>query len=63
LNYSSIKEELQISNGTLSYHLKMMEKENFIKSERDGLYKRFYTVNSKKYPSISTEEQILGILR
>lgn len=41
-NYNSIKRVLNLPNGTLAYHLKDLEKEGIVKSERDGTYKRFY---------------------
>ena len=31
-----------VGNGTLTHHLSMLERQNYIKSERDGIYKRFY---------------------
>jgi len=43
-NYSSIKRILNLPNGTLTYYLRVLEKERMIKSERDGLYKRFYPI-------------------
>jgi predicted transcriptional regulator len=41
-NFNSIKDALKLTNGVLSYHLKVMEREKFITSKRDGGYKRFY---------------------
>jgi predicted transcriptional regulator len=42
INYSKIREVLQIGNGTLSYHLSVLEKEGFIKSNREGLNRLFF---------------------
>lgn len=39
---SSIRSSLNIPNGTLVYHLQVLERECFVKSRRDGMYKRFY---------------------
>jgi len=61
--YHSIKDELDLNNGTLSYHLKVMEREGFIRSSRDGIYKRFYPMTLKVPRPITLEEQILGTLR
>lgn len=44
-HYSSIRRELSLSNGLLAYHLSVLEKQNFVKSQRDGRLKRFYPVN------------------
>ena len=41
-NYISIKSELELKNGTLIYHLKTLENQRFIKSIKDGRYRRFY---------------------
>jgi WD40 repeat protein/DNA-binding MarR family transcriptional regulator len=45
-NYSTIKKTLGLANGTLVYHLKILKKENLIKSVSDGRYKRFYPFES-----------------
>jgi len=42
VTYSQIKRRIGVGNGTLTHHLSMLEKQNYIKAERDGLYKRFY---------------------
>jgi DNA-binding MarR family transcriptional regulator len=41
-NYNSIKNVLNMNNGALTYYLRILEREGTIKSERDGMYKRFY---------------------
>lgn len=41
-HYNAIKESLELNNGTLSYHLKVLEKEEYIYSKRDKFYTRFY---------------------
>ncbi len=41
-HYNSIKEKLELKNGTFAYHLRILEKEKFIKSRNDGLFRRFY---------------------
>lgn len=46
-NYNKIREKLKLNNGTLTYHLRTLEKEDYIKSMRDGIFKRFYPVNVK----------------
>jgi predicted transcriptional regulator len=44
-HYNIIKKELGLKNGSLAYHLNTLEKEDYIKSKRDGMYKRFYPKN------------------
>ena len=46
-NYSSIKEELKVTNGTLSHHLRTLEVQGFIKSRRVGMHTRFYPIDMK----------------
>ena len=46
-HYNAIKRSLDLKNGTLAYHLKTLERENLVKSARDGRYKRFYPAGMK----------------
>lgn len=41
-HFRSILTHLNLTNGTLAHHLYTLEKENLIRSQRDGLYRRFY---------------------
>jgi predicted transcriptional regulator len=41
VHYSDIKEALGVGNGTLAYHLSVLEREGFIKSSRKGFKKLF----------------------
>jgi predicted transcriptional regulator len=41
IHYTKIKKVLKIGNGTLAYHLDVLEKEGFIRSSRDGLNRTF----------------------
>ena len=43
-HYNSLKDALKVTNGTLAHHLRTLEVQGFIKSDRDGVYKRFYPV-------------------
>jgi|GEM_PF-2920194 len=43
-HYNAIKRALNINNGSLAYHLHVLEKEEIIKSRNSGMYKRFYPV-------------------
>jgi predicted transcriptional regulator len=58
IHYSNIKRILKVGNGTLAYHLMVLEKEGFIKAKRSKLHKQFYPTKlsvrfsemDKKYP-------------
>jgi len=41
-HFRGILVNLNLTNGTLAHHLYTLEKEKLIRSERDGLYRRFY---------------------
>ena len=44
-HYNAIRIALSLNNGTLSHHLRTLEMQGFVKSRRDGTFKRFYPVN------------------
>jgi DNA-binding MarR family transcriptional regulator len=48
VHYNQIIRELNVKNGTLSYHLHMLEKTGMIKSRKEGLrYRAFYPTGVK----------------
>jgi predicted transcriptional regulator len=47
VHYRHIMSQLQMKNGTLVHHLMRLEQEELIRSEMDGLYKRFYPMGMK----------------
>jgi DNA-binding transcriptional ArsR family regulator len=51
-HYSIIKRTLGLKNGTLTYHLKVLEEEGLVKSERDGIFKRFFPIEERVPESI-----------
>jgi len=46
-HYNAIKQALGLTNGSLAHHLKTLEREQFIKSRRFGLYRRFYPMQMR----------------
>ncbi len=46
-HFRSILTHLELTNGTLVHHLNTLEKKDFIRSERDGPYKRFYPIGTR----------------
>jgi predicted transcriptional regulator len=42
VHFNAIKRELNLNNGGLAYHLRLLEKIQLIKSERAGIYRLFY---------------------
>ena len=49
-NFSQIMKELNLKNGVLAYHLTTLEREDLIKSLRDGTYRRYYPRSSRSVP-------------
>ena len=60
-HFSKILEDLELKNGTLSYHLYKLEKGGYIKSVREGLYKRYYPSGTKHIPR-SVDESIYQVV-
>src|SRR2546422_667386 len=46
-HFTEIRDNLGLSNGTLSYHLRTLEVAGFIRSEREGMYKRFFAADAQ----------------
>jgi DNA-binding MarR family transcriptional regulator len=48
VHYNQIRREIDVKNGTLSYHLRVLEKTELIKSRREGIrYRAFYPTGMK----------------
>ncbi|MDI6917412.1 MAG: winged helix-turn-helix transcriptional regulator, partial [Thermoplasmatales archaeon] len=47
VHYNLIKNELNLKNGSVTYHLNMLEKQGYVKSQFDGIYRRFYPKDMK----------------
>jgi predicted transcriptional regulator len=67
VHYSLIKKSLDIKNGTLAYHLNVLEKENILISKMDGVRRRFYPANMKISEEIThlnkTQQDIIEQIR
>lgn len=42
VHFTKMKKDLELHNGSLAYHLSVLEKRRFIKSVNDSYYRRFY---------------------
>lgn len=62
VHYNQIRRGIDVKNGTLSYHLGVLEKTELIKSRREGLRYRAFYPTSMKFPKVErfrlTELQI-----
>ncbi len=64
-HYSSIRRNLDLNNGTLAYHLRVLEQNQYIKSFFDGIFKRYYPSNvniQKVQRNISKQEEIFNVI-
>jgi parallel beta-helix repeat protein len=43
IRYNELKKKLKLQNGALTYHLHVLEREGYIKSKNNGIYKHFFT--------------------
>ena len=66
-HYNAIKDQLEITNGALSYHLRVLDREGYVRSRMDGIYKRFYPADMRlptTHRNISSfQEVILTIVK
>ncbi len=46
-HFNSIKKALDLKNGTLAHHLRILEREDFVKSIKDGKYRRFFPAGAR----------------
>ncbi len=63
ITYTSLKKELGLKDGVLAYHLATLEKRRFIKSARDGKFKRFYPMDARISGLSTIQEKIVDIIR
>ena len=48
VHYNQIRRDIDVKNGTLSYHLRVLEKTELVKSRREGIrYRAFYPTGMK----------------
>jgi len=58
VNFSQLSKRLGLKHGVLSHHLNMLEKNNFVRSLQDGIFRRFYLFDQKiEYRVVLTEVQ------
>jgi len=63
-HYNLLRQDLKVTNGTLSHHLRTLEMMGFIKSYRDGVFKRFYPIEMSvpQEKGVRLSDLQLGIL-
>lgn len=62
ITFSNLMKEVGLKNGALAYHLYTLEKEHYIKSVKDGKYRRFYPRGTPVTGLSSLQERIVSII-
>jgi DNA-binding MarR family transcriptional regulator len=65
IHFRAMLRELNLKQGVLSHHLNILEKEEYIKSRQDGIYRRFYPYEYKgdlKIVLTAIQEKILNVV-
>jgi len=66
IHFKALLRELDLKPGTLSHHLNVLEKEDYIKSKQDGMYRRFYLYEEKselKIKLTTLQQKILNVVK
>lgn len=58
----SIKNSLGLSNGVLAHHIHTLERERYIRSVRDGRYRRFFISGTRVEIGETVESRILDVV-
>jgi DNA-binding MarR family transcriptional regulator len=61
VTFTALKSELDMGNGTLTYHLKTLEREELVKSTKDGRNRCFYLTGTKVHTP-GLKDDIMGAL-
>jgi predicted transcriptional regulator len=59
ITFGAITRELSLAPGECQYHIRVMEKEGYIKSKRTGKYTRYYLAGQKASEVSQVQEQII----
>lgn len=54
VHFTALMTDLDLKNGVLSYHLSMLERREFIRSVRDGAFRRYYPAGMRLPPDFET---------
>ncbi len=64
-HYNAIMRRLRLHNGTFAYHVHTLEREGYIRSSKDGRFRRFYPADAPatSQPALETEDKVLEAIR
>lgn len=63
ISFGSITRELRISNGTGQYHLRVLERFNYVNSRRTGKHTRYYPMGTESTTLSETQERIVMVIK
>ncbi len=63
ITFGAITRELNLAPGECQYHIRVLEREGYIKSKRTGKYTRYYLVGHKALDVSKIQEQILVTIK
>ncbi|HEX9815671.1 MAG TPA: winged helix-turn-helix transcriptional regulator [Candidatus Thermoplasmatota archaeon] len=64
-SFSDLRRSLELSNGNLIHHLRILEMQGYVTGQRDGFRKRFYVRGPKVVPTTyltRTQQQLLDVI-
>ena len=64
-HFNAIRAALDMNNGALVYHLEVLQREGLLRSRQEGMYRRFYTADTRPPPLLEngTTEAQLRVLK
>ncbi|WP_455391774.1 winged helix-turn-helix transcriptional regulator [[Eubacterium] cellulosolvens] len=63
IHYRKILNDLNLQMGVLTHHLNMLERQQYIKSLQDSMYRRFYPINSPTNTDLILSDMQKNILQ
>lgn len=61
--FSEVKRKIGVMNGTLAYHMSILEKFRYVKSGRDGKLRRFFLYEDQMPPYSTVKDKITKTVR
>lgn len=63
ITFGAITRELNLAPGECQYHIRVLEREGYIKSKRTGKYTRYYLAGQKASEVSKVQEQIIFTIK